>query len=57
MERGKRGYAFVVLALVVVGFPDADFVVLVCGEEDIVVNDEGLDGCGGGCHNNVVVGV
>ena len=54
MERGKRGDALVGL----VGFPDSDFVVLVCGEERVAEHDEGLDGRVGGCDdNNVGVGV
>lgn len=54
MERGKRGDALGGL----VGFPDSDFVILMCGEECLVVYDERLDGRVGGCnYNNVGVGV
>lgn len=54
MERGKRGDALGGL----VGFPDSDFVVLMCGEERVVVYDERLDGRVGGCNDdNVGIGV
>lgn len=53
MERGKRGDALGGL----VGFPDSDFVVLMCGEERVVEYNEGLDGrVGGFDDNNVGVG-
>ncbi|TKY69795.1 hypothetical protein E2542_SST06077 [Spatholobus suberectus] len=56
VERGERGCAFVIYCAPGFGFPDADFVVLVGGEQNIVGNDEGLDGRVAGCGDNVGVG-
>lgn len=38
----------VILRVVGIGFPDADFVVLVGGEEGIAGEDDGFDGAAGG---------
>ena len=56
-ERGECGHTCVLLVVVgkVCDFPDADFVVLVGGEEFVGVNYYGLDSTFSGNYNAVVV--